>query len=323
MISIIIPIYNTEKHLNQCLESVCSQTYTDFECILIDDGSTDKSPIICDQWAKRDNRFKVIHKQNEGVSAARNDGMDNARGENIMFVDSDDWLEKDYVAEMTSHCKNAELTVSGQIRNYSDGSQKFFMPQQTASICLSSENTSIFTQLCKDWLLYAPHEKLFRRDIIEKHGIRFLRGCSYGEDLTFNFEYLDHVSTISMFDKALYHYRIEEGSLSNRFRPNQFDEDYKQWKILASFFQRKNMWNEESKPYLYRRLWGIVYDGIFLYPKLKEESSSDLETLLAIPEINELSEYKSLFPCSSWIKWAIANRYSRIFTLYFSCLKRS
>ena len=318
MISIIIPIFNAKKHLEKCLESVCCQTYTDFECILVDDGSTDGSRDLCDQWAEKDSRYRVIHKQNEGVSAARNDGLDIAQGDHILFVDSDDWLEKEYVMEMTRHSKSAELTVSGQIRDYSDGKQEVFKPNYTTSFQLSSENTAIFTQLCKDWLLYAPHEKLFRRDIIEKNGIRFLKGCNYGEDLTFNFEYLDYVSTISIVDKALYHYRIEEGSLSNRFRPNQFNEDYKQWKILASFFQRKNMWNEESKPYLYRRLWGIVYDGIFLYSKLGEKSSSYFREILSSPEINELREHQSRFPCSSWIKWAISNRYSWLFKLYFS-----
>lgn len=320
MISIIIPVYNAHSYLDQCVLSIIRQNTADWECILIDDGSTDGSGDICDQWAEKDSRFRVLHKQNEGVSAARNDGLDIAKGEFILFVDSDDWLEEEYVMEMTRHSKNAELTVSGQIRDFNNGSQKIFKPSLTTSFQLGPGNTATFTQLCKDWLLYAPHEKLFRRDIIEQHGIRFLKGCSYGEDLTFNFEYLDHVSTISMVDKALYHYRIEEGSLSNRFRPNQFDEDYKQWKILASFFQRKNMWNEESKPYLYRRLWGIVYDGIFLYSKLGEKPSSYFKEILAIPEINELREYQSLFPCSSWIKWAIANRYSWLFKLYFSRL---
>lgn len=320
MISIIIPVYNAYSYLDQCVLSIIRQNAADWECILVDDGSTDGSGDICDQWAEKDSRFRVLHKQNEGVSAARNDGLDIAKGEFILFVDSDDWLEEEYVMEMTRHCKNAELTVSGQIRDFNNGSQKIFKPSLTTSFQLGPGNTATFTQLCKDWLLYAPHEKLFRRDIIEQHGIRFLKGCSYGEDLTFNFEYLDHVSTISMVDKALYHYRIEEGSLSNRFRLNQFDEDYKQWKILASFFQRKNMWNEESKPYLYRRLWGIVYDGIFLYSKLGEKPSSYFKEILAIPEINELREYQSLFPCSSWIKWAIANRYSWLFKLYFSRL---
>lgn len=321
MISIIIPIFNAEKHLSQCLASVTAQTFNSFECILVDDGSTDGSGGMCDQWAEKDSRFRVLHKQNEGVSAARNVGLDTAKGEFILFVDSDDWLEEEYVMEMTRHSKNAELTVSGQIRNYSNGTQKIFKPQQTTSFCLSSENSSIFTQLCKDWLLYAPHEKLFRRDIIEQHGIRFLKGCSYGEDLTFNFEYLDHVNTISMVDKALYHYRIEEGSLSNRFRPNQFDEDYKQWKILASFFLRKNMWNEESKPYLYRRLWGIVYDGLFLYPKQKCTSNTYLRHILDIPEITELKLYEKGFNCSYWLKWLILNRQHKIFRLYFRFIR--
>ncbi len=323
MISIIIPIFNAKRHLEQCLESVCGQTYTAFECILVDDGSTDGSGELCDQWAKKESRFRVIHKQNGGVSAARNDGLDIAKGELVMFVDSDDWLEKDYVEEMASHCDNAELTVSGQIRDYSNGNQEVFKPCQTTSFTISSENTAIFTQLCKDWLLYAPHEKLYRRDIIEKNGIRFIKGCSYGEDLTFNFEYLDYVSTISMVDKALYYYRIEEGSLSNRFRPNQFDEDYKQWKILESFFPKKGLWNEESKPYLYKRLWGIVYDGIFLYPQLDNASSSYIKHILAIPEIEGLEQYKNCFNCATWIKWLIIQRNAFALKMYFKYTRKS
>ena len=317
MISIIIPIFNAKRHLEKCLKSICSQTYTDFECILVDDGSTDGSGELCDQWAKKESRFRVIHKQNEGVSAARNDGLDIAKGELVMFVDSDDWLENDYVEEMANHCDNAELTVSGQIRDYSNGNQKVFKPCQTTSFTISSENTAIFTQLCKDWLLYAPHEKLYRRDIIEKNGIRFIKGCSYGEDLTFNFEYLNHVRSISMVSEALYHYRIEEGSLSTRFRPNQFDEDYKQWVILESFFQKRGLWNEESKPYLYKRLWGIVYDGIFLYPQLNNASSSYIKKILAIPEIEGLKHYRNTFKCALWIKWLVLNKKAKILNYYF------
>ena len=89
MISIIIPIFNAKKHLEKCLKSVCSQTNTYFECILVDDGSTDGSGELCDQWAKKESRFQVIHKQNEGVSAARNDGLNIAQGDYILFVDSD------------------------------------------------------------------------------------------------------------------------------------------------------------------------------------------------------------------------------------------
>lgn len=322
MVSIIIPIYNAEKHLEQCLESVCSQTHTDFECILIDDGSTDKSARMCDEWVKKDERFRVIHKKNEGVSAARNDGIEKVRGEHILFVDSDDWLEKDYVAEMISHHGNAGLTVSGQIREYGDRKQKIFKPRQTTSFPLTTENAATFTQLCKDWLLFAPHEKLYVRDIIERNHIRFEKGCDYGEDLQFNFSYLEHAGTISTVSQAYYHYRIEEGSLSGRFRSNQFDEDYGQWKVVTSFFQRKGLWNADSERYLYKRLWGIVYDGIFLFPKLKDAPSSYINHILDIPEIESLKQHSHLFKCSPWIKWLICHRQSQAFHIFFIFVKK-
>ncbi|MBQ7815737.1 MAG: glycosyltransferase, partial [Oscillospiraceae bacterium] len=97
MISVIVPVYNTEKFLDKCIESISKQTFDDFEIILVDDGSTDKSGQICDTWAHKDNRVKVIHKQNAGVSAARNNGIAAAKGEYIAFVDSDDTVSPDYL----------------------------------------------------------------------------------------------------------------------------------------------------------------------------------------------------------------------------------
>ena len=94
-ISIIVPVYKVEKYLHRCLDSIVNQTFTDWECILIDDGSPDNSGIICDEYAQMDRRFKVIHQENKGVSAARNAGLDVAKGEWIGFVDSDDWIEKE------------------------------------------------------------------------------------------------------------------------------------------------------------------------------------------------------------------------------------
>ena len=96
-ISIIVPVYNAEKYLRRCIDSILSQSLTDFELILIDDGSTDRSPLICDEYATRDKRIRLIHKKNDGVSAARNDGIDIAQGEFITFVDSDDWVDEVYL----------------------------------------------------------------------------------------------------------------------------------------------------------------------------------------------------------------------------------
>lgn len=316
MTSIIIPIYNTEKHLDKCLASISNQSFADFECILIDDGSTDNSPIICDEWAAKDNRFVVIHKKNAGVSAARNDGIGKAKGEHILFIDSDDWIDENYIAEMFGHSIGADLTISGQIREYDDG-QRVFLPPSTERFTITDIHTTKFTFLCENWLLFAPHEKLYVSDIIKQNHIQFKVGCQYGEDLQFNFEYLNHVNTISTFNQALYHYRISEDSLSTRFRPNQFEEDYEQWKIVVSFFQKRNLWNGESQTYLYKRLWGIVYDGIFLYPKLKEESSSYIKHILDIPEIEELYWHRNHFNCPKWLKWLILNRQANIIKYFF------
>lgn len=104
-ISVIVPVYNTEKYLGECVQSILNQIFTDFELLLIDDGSTDQSGAICDTYALQDKRVKVFHKENGGVSSARNMGLDEARGEWIVFVDSDDWVANSYFSELLSFKK--------------------------------------------------------------------------------------------------------------------------------------------------------------------------------------------------------------------------
>ena len=104
VVSIIVPVYNTEKFLHRCIDSILTQTYTDFELLLIDDGSKDSSGTICDEYAAKDVRVRVFHKENGGVSSARNMGLDNARGEWITFVDSDDWIDDNYLEALYGAC---------------------------------------------------------------------------------------------------------------------------------------------------------------------------------------------------------------------------
>ena len=111
-ISVIIPVYNAESTLRRCVDSVLAQTFTDFECLIINDGSKDRSGAICDEYAARDSRVKVFHKENGGVSSARNVGLDNATGEWIAFVDSDDWAGEKYL-ESFSEYLDADLIISG------------------------------------------------------------------------------------------------------------------------------------------------------------------------------------------------------------------
>ena len=120
MISIIVPVYNTEKYLDQCIQSILSQTYTDFELLLIDDGSTDSSGVICDRYAEQDSRVRVFHKPNGGVSSARNIGLDNTKGEWITFLDSDDWIAPSMLDEVykTAMVNDADMVFVDINYNY-------------------------------------------------------------------------------------------------------------------------------------------------------------------------------------------------------------
>ena len=323
MISIIIPIYNAESFIDKCLTSVVLQDMLDWECILVNDGSTDNSIDICNSWIEKDSKFRLINQVNQGVSAARNIGIEEAKGEWITFVDADDWLEPDYLSSMISHSVDSDLVVSGQIREYGDGRTIIYKPKHTNKIHIASDDAEVFNDLNVRFLLYAPHEKLFKANIIKDNKLTFQVGCSYGEDLQFVYSYLEHIDTVSTIDKALYHYRMaDSGTLSTKFRKNQFDEDYRQWLIVYGFYERHGLLCELSNQYLAKRLWGIVYDGIFLYPKLKDSRKNYIKSILSIPEIIYLKKYDYVFQTAKWIKWAILNRYASVFTLYFNFIRK-
>ena len=256
MISIIIPIYNVSQYLNECIQSVVNQSYKDFECVLIDDGSSDGCEMICDQWAQKDSRIKVIHQSNQGVSKARNRGIAEAQGEYITFIDSDDWIDPNYLNELFQPIEkyNVDLVVCGLQQQYNNGTFQNYS-YKTGIIKIEKQFTNEFTDINKQFLLFGPVIKLYRKSIIQKHNIHFPPEYTYGEDLLFNYSYLEYVKAIYIVDQCLYHYRIiGNGTLSSIKRINQFEIDYAQWNILKNFFYRKNLWNDYSISYLYHRL---------------------------------------------------------------------
>lgn len=319
MISIIIPVYNTELYLEKCIQSVISQSYKNWECILINDGSKDSSGSICDKWKEKDNRIRVIHQENQGVSTTRNRGINESKGEFITFVDSDDWLENKYLEDLYNEIKsnNTDLVVSGIIRNTL--SQTEHIIASTKGIFkISPQYIDEFNDLNIKYLLFPPYAKLYKKEIIEYNNIRYNKDFSYGEDLLFNYTYLNHVKNYSVIKKANYHYRIlGNNSLSSQIRINQFDIDYYQWKLLYNFYFNHKLCNESSKVYLYNRLWGIIYDGIFLCPKFKKISHKYINNILSTKEILSLFRYYNSYHCSTWIKLCILFRFSSVFYIYF------
>lgn len=165
MFSIIVPVYNVEKYLDQCLESILRQTFKDFECIIIDDGSPDNSNIIIDKYVKLDQRFKVIHQKNMGISAARNAGLDIAKGDYIVFVDSDDYIADDYLEKFALKIADtdADMVICGLIEVYKDYEK---------SKVFAVESTEVIKQniLADVWPSYAWN-KCYKKDLFAN--IRF------------------------------------------------------------------------------------------------------------------------------------------------------
>ena len=319
MISVIIPVFNVAPFLDECIKSVVGQIYKDWECILVDDGSTDRSSEICDKWARIDKRIIVVHKQNEGVSVARNVGLEKALGEFITFVDSDDVIETTYLSDLIDKVSfGSDLVISGMKKVEQDGTIVQTCACADMQFQLKSEKTALFVELNKNFLLFGPVAKLYKTSIIRDNKIFFKPAISFGEDLYFNYEYLTQVSSLYNISKVNYiYYRRCGDSLSQKFREDYFEICYAQWSTLKMFYQRNDMWNECSKEYLYQRLWGIVYDSVFLCPKIARGKISYLRSILKIPEIVALGTYQDSFVCSKWIKQTILHRKALIFYLYF------
>lgn len=319
-ISIIIPIYNSEKFLQKCFESIRVQTFTDFEVIAINDGSTDDSGNICDKYASMDNRFKVIHKKNEGVSIARNTGIKQSCGKYITFIDSDDWVDEDYLQNLHNGANNkTDLIVSGIVRENNDNSKIYL------NICdkfFSSRDANWIHKLVKSRLLFGPCNKLYKASIINDYNLTFPLNISYGEDRIFNYEYLKYVSHICTLSYTGYHYRQLLGnSLTTISRTNMFELEYSQWQLLNNVYKDKETFNQEVQQDQYIDLFWIVHDNIFAQRTIgKSKFYSYIKKALAIPEIAEIKPYAESILYNKVIKYSILNRRSMLLYLYIQIL---
>ena len=317
IISIIIPVYNVAQYIDQCLQSVLDQSYTDWECILVDDGSKDDSGRKCDEWCKLDSRFRVIHQQNQGVSTARNNGINASTGEYIAFIDSDDWVDVDYLSHLIESAGNgAEYVVSGH-KCIADGELiSRFVPNKSGTFELGKTGAEPFTDLYSKNLLNGPYTKLYKRSIIVEYNILFPYDVHYGEDLLFNYEYLKHVKRIASVSTSDYYYRQVFGtSLSHKPRPDRFQNDYYQWQVRRGFLISRELWTPQLQKEMYLYMWGVVYDGLFESSAIR--TYPYIRNILSIPEISELAKYTDDFSAARWIKWLILHRQSWVFWALF------
>lgn len=215
-ISIIVPVYNVETYIKQCVSSLLNQTYRNIEVILINDGSTDESGIICDEFAAFDSRIVVIHKNNEGVSAARNIGIENATGDYLCFVDSDDWVDIDYVQKVatTLRLEQPDILLNNYILNYNNGrSVENYELQKEC--CLSSEE-ALYATIDNRFVKWNAVATFYAKRIYKE--VTFDKNICYGEDLLYKFEVIKKVSgKIYYLPMAKYHYRVRSGSACSSY----------------------------------------------------------------------------------------------------------
>lgn len=210
--SIIIPVYNVEAYLEECLESILAQDYRDYEVLLINDGSTDASGVICDRYPERDSRFRVFHQQNKGVSGARNVGINNSTGEWICFIDSDDLIGTNYLNAFSENISDdCDMVIQGikRIGKVNDILCSF--------ASLEKINREAFFDLYSIWPHYfSPCNKIYRKTLIIEQNLQFNESIHYGEDTIFNLDYAMHTRGIfTLLPNIHYLYRINFTGLTS------------------------------------------------------------------------------------------------------------
>ena len=228
IISVIVPVYNVEKHLWQCVESILMQSWKLFELILVDDGSSDNSGVICDEFVQRDSRVKAVHKDNHGVSSARNTGIEIARGNYLTFIDSDDTIEENFFSDAFAQIGDRDLLISGIMMDYYRNGKKI------NQLVFSNKETKVYDvrTLLEDMeisypsiCISSPCCKLYKRSLIVENEIRFDVDMNLGEDENFNLDYLNAYDDMRVFfsKDCYYHYRrIDDNSLFSIYNKNTF-----------------------------------------------------------------------------------------------------
>lgn len=232
-ISIIVPVYNASMFLERCIKSLREQTYSNLEIILVDDGSVDDSLKICEMFAETDTRVSVMHQENVGVSAARNKGLEHARGKYVAFVDADDWIDSNACETFVRACEkqNYDLFCFSAV---------YRSPQKSVESFLFANDIELFSQeqkeelLCKVMTPWAPWysfncntrfagsvwAKFYRTEVLKTSGVQFSPETIVSEDVLFNVLSFDSFDKIGYSAKTFYHYQVQDNSAQNRYRPN-------------------------------------------------------------------------------------------------------
>lgn len=250
LISCIIPAYNAEMFISNCIESVLRQTYKNFEVIIVDDGSQDRTGEICDAFAMVDCRVHAIHKKNMGVSAARNTGIMKAKGDLVCFLDADDWLCPNIFEMCIKNYKAKKINVWGATSHLPNGKKV----KENCAVGNSSREELIANAIYKvnsnvydlGTFFRAVWGKLFEKKILDQYKLRFPEEMYMGEDAVFLIDYLTHVSGINLIADDGYNYnRTNEGSATSKYHRDLYEQNVLQYEKILDIVERENLQKNE------------------------------------------------------------------------------
>lgn len=286
MITIIIPVYNAEEYLDRCVQSIFMQNYTDYELLLIDDGSTDNCGTMCDEYAAKDSRVRVFHKENGGVSSARNYGIVQAQGEWITFIDADDYVHPDFLASLYAQ-HDADLIIGSFQLVGSDELWNGILPNETYGrdvLRLKLEKSEFVPNH------RAPWAKLYRRDIIIDNHLLYDTRVSLNEDWLFTLHYFQYVQSIRTIDAPYYYY--ERGNVNGLSQNSRYFDEYfyamEQFEKIASELEQcfslpnlRRIYIESVRVFLNRQVSYLYHNDQLRYrARLRK-----LRTMLANPHV--------------------------------------
>lgn len=303
LISVIVPIYNAEKYLKRCIESIINQTYKNMEIILINDGSKDNSKKICNEFLEKDCRIKLINKENEGVSAARNYGINVAIGKYISFVDADDWLEKNFLLEMYNKLKeyNVDYVTCGYNRAYdncvkmlnNDLKEELVSPNEYIIKILNVQNGYGFA-----------HMKLIRKNAIGN--IRFNTNISVGEDAFFNIQLCKKIDKFLIYNKALYNYYFNQNSVVRNYDKNYCNKYLNSMNLMNSYI-RNNYLDSEVIQNLYNY---IAYHILLICVNYCYHPENNNKSIKLIREVCNIELFKKSIKNSNYKNLSITRKVS-------------
>ena len=257
LVSIIVPVYNVEKYIGKCIESILSQDYDNFECILIDDGSLDNSGKICDEYAKRDKRITVIHKRNGGVSKARNCGLNRAKGDYICFVDGDDYVNANYVSYLYGLASSSDADISLTTKMFGNFSKE---TQEKNKEWIISGQEAVRSILCYK-IPIGCYDKLFKKSVFENNKVRFFEDLKIGEGFNFNISCFLCSKKVACSNQKVYYYRRDnQASAMSSYSEGKADNQMYSIKKIKQQLDKAKMNCQNEFEYTRWRTESDLYD---------------------------------------------------------------